>query len=179
MINLLQKIYNESVFLIARMRAVFWSLFCKKIGKRVYIRGKCNIMSPSNISMGNDVSINHHTTISGHGKVTIGNFVMVAPNCNILSSNHAFSNYKISMMKQGVASSEVVIEDDVWIGVNAVILSGVRIGRGAIIGANAVVTKDVEPFSIVGGIPARHIKYRFSPEELEQAKKFHLSGVKK
>ena len=66
---------------------------------------------------------------------------------------------------------DVIIEDDVWIGAKTTILKGVTIGRGAVIAAGALVVKNVEPYSIVGGVPARFIKMRFSPEEIESHEK--------
>jgi serine acetyltransferase len=64
--------------------------------------------------------------------------------------------------KQSLSKGDIIVEDDVWIGMKAIICSGVKIGRGAIVATGSVVTKNVEPYSIVGGNPARHIKYRFS-----------------
>ena len=71
------------------------------------------------------------------------------------------------IFKTHIASKKTVIGNDVWTGRNATILAGVRIGNGAVIGAGAVVTKDVPPYAIVGGVPAKIIKYRFSPEQIE------------
>jgi len=73
---------------------------------------------------------------------------------------------------------EVVIEDDVWIGANVVVSPGVHIKRGAIVGANSVVTKDVDAYSIVGGAPAKFIKYRFDQETIKKASKVDLSKFK-
>ncbi|MDD5476675.1 MAG: acyltransferase [Candidatus Omnitrophica bacterium] len=142
----------------------------KRMGKKVYIMNSCMIGSPSGIEIGDHVCINHHTTISGIGSLKIGSFVMIGPNCNILTANHGFSDLGKPMMFQDIAIGSVEIGDDVWLGANVVILPNVKIGRGAIVGANAVVTEDVPAFAIVGGVPARLIKYRFSQEGMEKAK---------
>ncbi|MBQ1412352.1 MAG: transferase, partial [Clostridia bacterium] len=96
-----------------------------------------------------------------HGKVIIGKNVMMGSDCVIYVRNHRFDRTDIPMMKQGFTEEEpVIIEDDVWIGGRVSILPGVRIGTGAVIAAGAVVTKDVESYSVVGGNPARVIKKR-------------------
>jgi maltose O-acetyltransferase len=91
----------------------------------------------------------------------IGCFVMMGPEVVILNQNHCFDRLDIAMIFQGATNNEsVVIEDDVWIGRRTLILPGVRIGKGAIVGAGSVVTKDVLPYAIVGGNPAKVIKMR-------------------
>ncbi len=98
--------------------------------------------------------------------VTIGDNVMMGPDVLILTRNHAFSRTDIPMIEQGYGEYRpVVIEDDVWIGARAVILPGVRIGKGSLVGAAAVVTKLVPPYSIVGGNPARVIRSRLAPHD--------------
>lgn len=91
----------------------------------------------------------------------IGDNVMIAPGVSILNNSHSFSDIETPMILQPmVKNKNPVIGSDVWIGRNVVIMHGVTIGCGAIIGAGAVVTKDVDPFSIMGGVPARLIKCR-------------------
>lgn len=93
--------------------------------------------------------------------VIIGNNVMMGPEVIMYTSNHCYKKIEIPMREQGMSSIEkIIIEDDVWIGARVIILPGVRICEGSIIGAGAVVTKDVPPYSIVGGVPAKVIKYR-------------------
>jgi len=167
---LLQEFYNKFVFCFASIRAGFWKMFLKKVGKKVYIMHSCMISSPSGIEIGDHVCINHHTTISGIGLLKIGSFVMIGPNCNILTANHGFSDHTKPMMFQKAVLGRIEIEDDVWLGANVVILPNVKIGRGAIIGANAVVTEDVPAYAVVGGVPAKLIKYRFSKDEIERVK---------
>lgn len=99
------------------------------------------------------------------GKVTIGDDVMMGPECIIYTRNHRFSELDKPMNRQGYTDiEEVIIGNNVWIGGRVIILPGVKVGEGAIIGAGAVVTKDVPPFAVVGGNPAKIIKYRKPPE---------------
>lgn len=96
-----------------------------------------------------------------HGPVTIGRDVMMAPECVILTQNHRHDRTDIPMIQQGNEEPRpVTIGDDVWIGRRVIVLPGVTIGGGSIISAGAVVTKDVEPYTIVGGVPAKIIKRR-------------------
>lgn len=113
-------------------------------------------------------------------KTKIGAFCSIAPNVKIglmnhpmdYVSTHPFLYYKdrgfVDSNLQITQKSAPIIEDDVWIGTNAVILPGVRIGRGAVIAAGAVVSKDVEPYACMGGVPAKCIKYRFPKETREK-----------
>lgn len=117
----------------------------------------------SDISIGSNSSIGPYAQIIGSGwggSLTIGDNVMMGPEVVILLSEHNHDRTDIPMNQQGVRITKIVIEDDVWIGMRTMILRGVTIGKGSIIGAGAVVTKDVPPYAIVGGIPAKVIKYR-------------------
>lgn len=97
---------------------------------------------------------------SVHGPLRIGENVMMGPDVTILSQTHNIERTDIPMGKQGMREAEVIIGNDVWIGMRSIIMPGVKIGDGAVIGAGAVVTKDVPDYAIVGGVPARIIKYR-------------------
>lgn len=109
-----------------------------------------------------DVLIGDHTRIGIHntiiGPVTIGNHVNLAQGITVTALNHNFSDLNKRIDEQGITTQPVTIGDDVWIGTNAVILPGVTIGQHAVVAAGAVVTKDVPPYSIVAGIPAKVIK---------------------
>ena len=85
---------------------------------------------------------------------------MMGPNVTILTHTHIIDRTDIPMGQQGMRIAEVVIGNDVWIGMRVIIMPGIKIGDGAVIGAGAVVTKDVPDFAIVGGVPAKIIKYR-------------------
>lgn len=98
--------------------------------------------------------------IGGGGKVSIGKNVMMASDVTILTLNHNYDNKNKPMREQGVKFLDVVIDDDVWIGYGVTILPGVKIGKGSVIGAGAVVTRNIMPYTVVGGVPARVIKER-------------------
>ena len=85
---------------------------------------------------------------------------MMAPNVAIIATNHVCDRTDIPMNAQGAVERMITIEDDVWIGYGAIILGGVTIGNGSIVAAGAVVTTDVQPYTIVGGVPAQSIKCR-------------------
>jgi len=109
-----------------------------------------------------DVIIGDHTRIGLHntiiGPVDIGNHVNLAQGITVTALNHNFSDTNKRIDEQGVSTNPVTIEDDVWIGANAVILPGVTIGEHCVVAAGAVVTKDVPPHSLVAGVPAKVIK---------------------
>lgn len=100
-------------------------------------------------------------------KVKIGNYTMLAGDVKIIGADHNFRNPEMPTIFSGrELLKDTIIGDDVWIGSSAIILCGISIGNGAIIAAGSVVTKDVEPYAIVGGNPARFIRMRFNPEEI-------------
>jgi acetyltransferase-like isoleucine patch superfamily enzyme len=109
-----------------------------------------------------DVIIGDYTRIGLHntiiGPVTIGSHVNLAQGITITALNHNFSDAEKRIDEQGVNTTPVVIEDDIWIGANAVILPGVTIGQHSVVAAGAIVTKDVPPHSLVAGVPAKVIK---------------------
>ena len=109
-----------------------------------------------------DVIIGDHTRIGLHntiiGPVTIGNHVNLAQGITVTALNHNFADTDKRIDEQGVCTSPVVIEDDIWIGANAVVLPGVTIGHHSVVAAGAVVTKDIPPHSLVAGVPAKIIK---------------------
>lgn len=109
-----------------------------------------------------DVIIGDHTRIGLHntiiGPVEIGNHVNLAQGITVTALNHNFSDTSKRIDEQGVSTNPVTIEDDVWVGANAVILPGVTIGEHCVVAAGAVVTKDVPPHSLVAGVPAKVIK---------------------
>lgn len=137
-------------------------------GNRVTI-GKNAIIRPSNIYggaigegllVGDNSNIGPGAYIGCSGFISIGKNVMMSPGVSIFAENHNFSDTSISMKDQGVTVSFVTIEDDCWIASNTTILAGVTIGKGSVVAAGAVVTKDVPPYSVVAGSPATIIKSR-------------------
>jgi acetyltransferase-like isoleucine patch superfamily enzyme len=115
-------------------------------------------MKQSGIRIGKNSLIGEYNVIRGQGGVTIGDRVYTSPFVQIVSVNHVFDDPNVPFVDQGITAEGIVIEDDVWIGSGAVITDGVRIGKGAVVAGGAVVTKDVEPLTIVGGVPAKMIR---------------------
>jgi len=92
--------------------------------------------------------------------VEIGEFSQIGAYSYIVSGNHCYESRDIPIMKQGFVGASIVIEDDVWIGTHVVVLAGVTIGKGAIIAAHSLVNRNIPPYEVWGGIPARFIKNR-------------------
>ena len=141
-----------------------------KLGNRVTI-GKYATIRPANLyggAIGAGLVVGDHSNIGPYsyigcsGLIQIGSNVMISPRVSIYAENHVIAGVDIPMKEQGVTQKGVVIEDDCWIAANSVILDGVRIGRGSVVAAGAVVSRDVPPFSIVAGVPARVIKNRIN-----------------
>jgi len=114
----------------------------------------------SKIIIGYDTFIGHSTQINVGSEFIIGNNCLIAPMCIFADANHQYNDLKNPIMFQACTYSKIIIEDDVWIGTGSIILSGVTIGKGSIIAAGSVVKKDIPPFEIWGGIPAKIIKSR-------------------
>jgi len=110
------------------------------------------------IRIGSDSLIGEYTVIRGQGGVTLGDRVYTSPMTQIIAVNHVFSDPARPFVEQGITAEGIVIEDDVWLGAAAVVTDGVRIGRGAVVAAGAVVTGDVPAHTVVGGVPARVIR---------------------
>lgn len=153
-----------------------WTPFYKKsmkyCGKGVYLRPTCSDLKGLwNLSIGDGSSIPKGSTFyCTEVPLTIGKKVILGPNPTIITGDHRtdiIGKFIIdSHEKLPENDAPVVIEDDVWTGANVTILKGVTIGRGSVIAAGAIVTKSCPPYSIIGGVPAKVLKYRFTIEEV-------------
>lgn len=112
------------------------------------------------ISVGEGTTINPFCFLSGAGGVDIGSLVSIAPGVTVVASNKVTRDPAVPIKAQGYEARGIRIGDDVWIAANATILDGVHVGRGAIVGAGAVVTRDVPALAIVGGVPATRLGTR-------------------
>lgn len=149
-------------------------------GKNIHI-GKCVQGNLENVKVGNNVSIGaNNTFLSSKAKIIIGDNVMFGPGVTMITGDHRTDIVGKAMIavkdeeKLTKNDQDIHFQGDNWIGANATILKGVTIGEGAIVAACSLVISDVEPYTIVGGIPAREIKKRFTDEQLEK----HLSLIK-
>ena len=131
-----------------------------KLGKNAKIHSHVIIQGSSILSLGDNSFIGEFSVIGVNEKIEIGKNVMIAQSVSIRDTDHKFEDLNIDMRNQGITTAPVIIEDNVWVGYGVVITKGVKIGSGAIIAANAVVTEDVPSNAIVGGIPAKIIKFR-------------------
>jgi len=163
-INRIKNIFLEfEVFLLHlvgcvpchHFRRFFYRLAGIKIGKGSTIHTKARFYDPRNISIGVDSIIGEGVVLDGRDKLLIGSHVDIATDVMIYNSQH-----DVNQEYFAATNAPVKIEDYVFIGPRVIILAGVTIGRGAIIGAGAVVTKDVPPYAIVGGVPAKIIGER-------------------
>lgn len=128
------------------------------IGKKCKIQPHVDVGFRPNLIVGDRCQINQLTQIK---TAVIGNYVMIAPGVVFLDRTHFASRLDVPMYHQGSSErTPVVIDDDVWIGQNAILMPGIRVGKGAIVGAGSVVTKDVPSMAVVAGVPARIIKMR-------------------
>jgi len=137
-----------------------------KLGSNVEIQDYVIIKTFENeVIIGANSQINPYTVIYGGVGVIIGENVMIAPHCAIAAGTHDFIQTKKPMIFGGnFNKGPIIIEDDVWIGANCTITDGVHIGKGAVVGANSVVTHNIKPYDVVGGCPAKVIKNRKSTE---------------
>jgi acetyltransferase-like isoleucine patch superfamily enzyme len=131
-----------------------------KVGHRVKLLQGVWVDRFSSLTIGNDVSIAKDVIVVAIGGMNIGDRTMIGHGSKLISSGHKIPENRESMRFSGAYLKEVTIEDDAWLGTQVVILPGVTIGRGAVVAAGAVVTKDVPPFAVVGGVPATIIKMR-------------------
>jgi len=134
-----------------------------KIGANSFVRSfaMINAGPPEGfVRIGRNSGIGQGTILYGNGGLTIGDNVMIAGQCFVVASSHQFDDPTKPISEQGYTAKGIVIEDNVWIGAGAKILDGVTIGKGGIVGANAVVTRSVPPGEHVGGIPARPLARR-------------------
>ena len=131
----------------------------KECGKNVIIMHHAWFKMPQNITIGDDVRIHNMTYIDASGGIEIGSHIGITAGCQIYSQNHGISRDELYYY-QPYKLGKVVIEDDCWIGAGSTITAGVTVRRGTIVGAGSVITKDTEPYSIVGGVPAKKIGER-------------------
>lgn len=170
----MKKLIGRILFIIEKIEWYFKKEYIKsqfiKFGNKSYIGKNC-IFTPHSIEIGEDTYIGPNAIFrSSFGTIKIGNHVMFGPGVHIHGGNHRFHEIgkymkDISSKAQG-DDGKIIIEDDCWIGANAIILSNVTIGKGSIVGAGSIVTKNIPPYSIYTGSPEKKLRKRFNDEEV-------------
>lgn len=146
---------------IKRIRGKYYGALFAQAGTNLRISDGVRINKPGMISVGNDCYIGAGVQFyAWNERIMIGNNVLIAAGVKMITRKHDFSIKDVPISSQGYSNLPIIIEDNVWIGFQSIVLPGIRIKQGSIIGAGAIVTKDVEPFTIVGGTPARLIRAR-------------------
>lgn len=166
------KLSKSYEFICDKIVSFFYKKSMISCGKNVTLKPKTSIYyGLENLTIGNYVSIPRFAHIfCTDARLTIGNKVIFGPSPTIVTGNHPIDVLGKfifdSLDKFPENDKEVIIEDDVWVGANVTILMGVTIGRGSVIAAGSVVNKSSPPYSIVGGIPSKILKFRFTIDEI-------------
>jgi maltose O-acetyltransferase len=146
---------------VKRLRGYYYRQLLARAGENLSISDGVRINNPQMVSVGNNCYLGAGVQFyPWNERLTIGDNVLIAAGVRMITRKHGFADVEIPMSEQGYTNAPIVIENDVWIGFQAIILPGVTVGQGSIVGAGAVVSRDVEPYSIVGGVPARLIRKR-------------------
>lgn len=151
---------------VKRLRGWHYSSLLEHAGKNLRVAQGVRINNPALVSVGDDCYLGDGVQLyAWNERIVMGDNVLVAAGVRMITRKHGFADIELPISEQGYTNTPIVVEDDVWIGFQAIILPGVTIGRGSIVGAGAVVTRDVAPYSVVGGVPARLIRKRTPPAE--------------
>ena len=156
-----------------RLLSFFYKKMLRGCGSNVRFSALTSDFTYRNVTIGNDVYIGPHALfLCTESQIFIGNKVLFGPHVTIIGGDHRITDvgrfiYDV-LDKHPEDDQDVHIEDDVWIGTNTTLLKGVTVGRGAVVAAGALVVKDIPPYAIVGGVPAKVLKYRFTPEQIQE-----------
>ncbi len=176
-IHLARGVYlDEGVYLHAMPSGI-------DIGENTYVMHHAELhvfnfrgLPHAGIRIGKNCLISEFNVLRGQGGITIGDSVYTSPGVQLIAVNHVYADLNRPIIDQGITAEGIIVEDDVWIGSNVVILDGVRVGKGAIVAAGAVVTKDVPSHTIVGGVPAKVIKEITGETGMTDAQAVHYGG---
>lgn len=168
------KISIADYFRIKRQKKLYKQM--KHVGKNVYICEGHQISAYDKLEIGNHVWIGRHCMIAAQGGVSIKSGTIISHNVEIWSQNHKYEGTDLKSIPydKNFIQKSVNIGENVWIGSRVIILPGINIGEGAVIGAGSVVTKDVPPCAVIGGNPARILKYRDKEQYLDLKNKDNI-----
>lgn len=158
-LNLLLHFFDSSEGKIAILfRYLYLKKYCKSTGQNIYVGKNVNLKNIHNLSIGSNVSIHSFNYLDAYGEISIGNNVSIANHCTLISSDHTWENNEIPIKYNKVEKKPIVIEDDVWIAAGCRILGNVTIKERTVIGAGAVVNRNLDNNSLYVGVPARKVK---------------------
>ncbi len=128
----------------------------------VWLSRGCYVVAYRNaeVRIGERAYVGHRCLFYGHGGIDVGHDVLLANDVQLICGNHTFARRDVPIRAQPTEERPIVVEDDVWLGASAIVLGGVTVGRGSVVGAGAVVTHDLPPYSIARGVPARVVGER-------------------
>ena len=184
-----RKLIRKLYIFKGKIKRLAWRIFSEPMikasfgscGKKVRVGRGSSFSGIGNVHIGNNVALGADTRVlCTRAKVILHDCIMFGPHVTLITGGHRMDvvgRYMIDITdkeKRPEDDRDIVIESDVWVGANTTILRGVTVGQGSVIAAGAVVTKDVPPYSIVGGVPARVLKMRFD----EKTQKEHIAQLK-
>ncbi len=158
--------FRKAYFLKARLRHIYWRFILEEMHPTVRVYGKIIVGYPGNIKVGAHSTLNDGVILNGRAPLIIGSHVHVSPFCAL---NTAGLDISKTMGDRTHVVAPIVLEDGVWLGTNVLVSPGVRIGRNSVIGAGAVVTKDIPPNVLAAGVPAKTIRELTLDTEASQA----------
>lgn len=167
MLNILLRFISEITVKLRKKMHFFQTQWYRyrlgRIGEKVTIMNGCVFTNPETVFFGNNVLVNFQSVFFSNptSSIQVGDNVIIGPRCMFITTGHAFDIVGKFIIDNPLVSETIVIEDDVWIGANVIVLPGVKISKGSVVGAGSVVTKDVKPYSIITGIPAKRRGHRF------------------
>jgi maltose O-acetyltransferase len=147
------------------VRHLIVKILAKSVGGFCWIQPRVSIVHASKLSVGTFLGVNSGSYINAIGGITLGNHVLIGSNVTISSGRHPIEGQNPPIFARETIPLPITIEDDVWIAAGAVIMPGVTLRKGTVVGANAVVTKDTDEYSVVVGAPARKVKTRALSED--------------
>lgn len=146
------------------LRNIFYKLLFKQLRGIAWIQPRVTIVDSHKLRIGKNCGINTGTYINAKGGISLGNDVLIGTNVTISSGKHPVEGREPAIFQRPTQPLPIIVEDDVWIGANAVIMPGVTVKRGTVVGAGAIVTRDTEEYSVVVGAPAKTIRYRYEKD---------------